>query len=205
MRKEAGRVILAEVVPTLDETHTPMPASAAAAAASVFLLPSPNSETGMVPHSFPIYHMPVRRPWPQSYAFALATATGPVWLPPGQLTQCWSGWSVCRRHLVLLRHESSWLIIRAAGTYFLSPVNWGTEVPASLLLRWIPKCSGHLWSSPELCSSYSHLLTPGGHRYAHFEFVIQLPWLPETSWSADRSLKEEICVCFIFCARNGAR
>lgn len=112
--------------------HTEANNASPAVAASVSLS-SPEFWGRVALHSFPIGHLPVRRPWPQSYTFALATATGSVWLPPAQLTQPWSAWSVCRKLLatwtILSNHRAGELW---GNLFFFSPVNWGPEVPTSL-------------------------------------------------------------------------
>ena len=56
----------------------------------VFLL-LPQFWAGIVPHVVPVCHMPARRPQPQSYASALATAVGSGCPPLALLTQPWAG------------------------------------------------------------------------------------------------------------------
>lgn len=88
-----------QVMPAPADIRVPVPASPITAA-SLTSSSLPPIWGGTSPRSFPIYHMPVRRPWPQGYKFA--PATGSVWLPPVPLTQPWQSISLQRAHAFAL-------------------------------------------------------------------------------------------------------
>lgn len=163
-----------QVMPTPADIHAPVPAPpiTAASLTSSSLPPIWGRTT---PRSFPIYHMPVRRPWPQGYKFAPATATGSVWLPPVPLTQPWQSISWQRAHAfaltgVIPSTYKRWLTLQEP----ISSLPWTeTQRPLPLALQ-----GGYGKVPNNFGAPVASLQLPlGGHKHAHVKLVLQLPCL----------------------------